>query len=97
MTTQDRLKQAIEQYNITSNNQKLLEDRFGKENLKNYPFRTITIVLGTSSSHGTEYFKLNLDTFKNEQYCSVGSYGEVTISDALIEKIEKEMFKLLQQ
>ncbi|MRM93751.1 hypothetical protein D1Z98_01840 [Riemerella anatipestifer] len=97
MTTQEKLKQAIEQYNITSNNQKLLEDRFGKENLKNFPFRTITIVLGKSTSLGTEYFKLNLDTFKNEQYCSVGSYGEVAISDTLMEKIEKEMFKLLQQ
>ncbi|AQY21357.1 hypothetical protein AB406_0398 [Riemerella anatipestifer] len=96
MNIQEKLKQAIEQYTVTAKNQKLLEDRFGKENLKNYPFRTITIALGTSSSHGTEYFKLNLDTFKNEQYCSVGSYGEVTISDALIEKIEKEMFKLLE-
>ncbi|MRM84798.1 hypothetical protein LEQ04_11895 [Riemerella anatipestifer] len=95
MTTQERLKQAIEQYTVTFKNQKLLEDRFGKENLKNYPFRTITIVLGKSSSHGTEYFKLNLDTFKNEQYCSVGDYGEVAISDTLMERIEKEMFKLL--
>lgn len=95
MNVQDKLKQAIEQYTVTVKNQKLLEDRFGKENLKNFPFRTITITLSKSTSHGTEYFKLNLDTFKNEQYCSVGSYGEVTISDDLMERIEEEMFKLL--
>lgn len=92
---QQELSKAIKEYSITEFNKKEMQSYFGVENLKNYPFRKIEVILAQSTSQGTERFKIDLDTFKTEQYCHVGSWGEQKITDAILKKIEVEMFNKL--
>lgn len=92
---QQELSKAIKEYSITEHNKREMQNYFGVENLKNYPFRNIEIKLAQSTSQGTEIFEINLDTYKSEQYCDVGSWGEQKITDAILKKIEVEMFNKL--
>ncbi|MCT4238490.1 hypothetical protein HZP42_19085 [Elizabethkingia anophelis] len=91
----NKLKDAIDNYNKTKNNQKILEDYFGAENLKNLPFRHLKVLLSYSDRDGDEYLEIDFNTFKTDHYCMVAGMGEPLLTDNMVKAIEKELFKIL--
>ena len=89
------LHKAILNYSTTDYNKLLMENRFGSDNLKKFPFRNIKILLGQSQRDGDTYFEINLDTFKSETYCTVASLGEGKITEDILKRLESELFRML--
>ncbi|WP_312208302.1 hypothetical protein [Empedobacter sp.] len=93
---QKELKKAIDNFKLVDSNKKLMIEYLSEENIINYPFDVVKIILARSESQGTEILEVNLRTFRNEHYCDVASMGEILLNDKLLEKLRSVMIDNLE-
>ena len=87
----DELKKAIENFDVVNHNKKLMIAELGADNLKNYPFQTVKVILAKSQSQGTEILEVNVKTFRNEHYCDVAGMPEMRLTPEMVKRIGNQM------
>ena len=93
----EQLEKAIKEFSIVAYNKKIMIDYLGEDNLKNYPFNKVEVLLANSQSQGKEVVVVDLKTYRNEHYCTVADMGEMKLNEDLLQRIGNQMLKDLTQ